>query len=108
MSMRLPRKRVPHKGGPMTRQVLIVVGAAILSVGGFAVVLEVVRLVLRLVLGVFPYILESRIQMLSSVIPALFVLVAFVGAATAAVFLANRERKKKADHDPAMHSNLHA
>ena len=44
----------------MTRQILIVVGAALLSIGGIGLIVGVVWLVSSNVLGTLPYILEAR------------------------------------------------
>jgi hypothetical protein len=82
----------------MTRQVLIVVGVALLSVVGFATVLGIVWLTLHLVLGVFPYTLESRLHSMTGVLSALFALVAVVGGGCAANVLASRHQDEKTQH----------
>jgi hypothetical protein len=76
----------------MTRQILIVVGVALLSDIGFALILGVGWLTLHLVLGVFPYTLEARLHSMTGVLAALFVLVAFVAAGCATSVLLSRNR----------------
>jgi hypothetical protein len=82
---------------PMARQILIVVGAALLSVLGFALVLGIGYITLHLVLGDSPYTLESRIHNMRGVLSALFALVAIVGGGCAASALASQhERESRA------------
>jgi hypothetical protein len=87
----------------MTRQILIVVGVALLSAAGFALILGVSWLVLHLVLGVVPYLLASRLHAFESLLPTLFVLVAFVGAACAASTLSWRPRPDQPHPDIPSH-----
>lgn len=87
----------------MTRRLLIIFGAAFLSAAGFGLILCVGWLVLHLVLGVFPYLLVSRLQAMEGVLPALFVLVAFVGAACAASTLSPRPNSDQPPHDLPSH-----
>jgi hypothetical protein len=83
----------------MTRQVLIVVGVAFLSACGFGLILGLMWLVSQLVLGVFPYILASRFHAMLAVLPALFLVVAFVGAGCAASAIASRKKVARSKHD---------
>jgi hypothetical protein len=76
----------------MTRQILIVIGVALLSVAGFWLILGLVWLVAQLVLGISPYILESRFQKMSGVIQVLCIVFAFVGASCMASALAAQRK----------------
>lgn len=81
----------------MTRQILIVVGAALLSDIGFALVLAIAWLTLHLVLGYSPYLLQARLHSMSGVLSALFTLAAFIGAGCATSVLISRRDRKDSD-----------
>ena len=87
----------------MTRQVLIVVGVALLSVVGFALILGIAWLTLHLVLGVFPYTLEARLHSMVGVLSALFVLVAVVGAGCATSVQLSRHERERANRSLSPH-----
>jgi hypothetical protein len=87
-----PARCVPLRVSPMTRQILIVVGVAALCVAGFGLILGLVWLVSHLVLGVSPYILESRFQAMSGVLTVLCIVFAFVGASWMASALATKRK----------------
>ncbi len=70
---------------------MIVIGIALLSASGLVMILGVGWLVSHLVLGVSSDILLSRLHGMIGVLPALFALVAFIGAACAASALANNK-----------------
>jgi len=76
----------------MTRRILVVIGVALLSAAGLAAILVVGWLVSRFVLGVVPYVIASRLHAMREILPALFVLVAFIGGACAACNLAPRTK----------------
>lgn len=101
----LQRQAASLQVSPMTRQIAIVIGVALLSAAGFALVLGVAWLVLHLVLGVSPYLLDARLHTMLGVLPALFAGVAFVGAACAASRL-NRDSAQNAARDET-HSASH-
>jgi hypothetical protein len=88
----------------MTRQLLIVVGVALLSAAGFGMILGIGWLVLHLVLGVVPYLLAARLRALQGVLPALFVLVAFVGAAWTASSISWHPKQDQSHPDLPTHS----
>lgn len=85
----------------MTRRILLVIGAALLSAAGFAAILGVGWLVSHFVLGVVPYILASRLHAMREILPALFVLVAFIGGACAACTLSPRTKE---EHPESRHT----
>lgn len=76
----------------MTRQLLLVVGAALLSAAGFASLLALCWMVSHMLIGVVPYLLESRFHAMIGVLPVLFLGVAFVGASCMASALARRRK----------------
>jgi len=90
----------------MTRQILIVIGAALLSIGGIGLIVGIVWLVSSNVLGTLPYILEARFSTLLYVLPALLLVVAVVGASFMASALAMRQ-KPSANRDLHLHTRFH-
>jgi hypothetical protein len=82
----------------MTRQILIVVGVALLSALGFALVLGIGYLTLHLVLGDSLYTLESHLHAMLGVLTALFALIAFVAAGWTTSVLAARRKREDAAH----------
>lgn len=90
----------------MTRQVLIVVGVALLSVIGFAMVLGIGWLTLHLVLGDSPSLLESRLQSMRGVLSALFALVAVIGGGWATSVLVSRNSAHRSSSDLETHPRL--
>jgi len=90
----------------MTRQVLIVIGAALLSIGGIGLIVGVVWLVSSNVLGTLPYILEARFSTLLYLLPALLLVVAVVGASFMASALA-MEQKPRTNRNLHLHTRFH-
>jgi hypothetical protein len=90
----------------MTRQVLIVVGVAFLSVLGFALILAIGYMTLHLVLGDAPYTLESRIHSMLGTLSALFALVAVVAAGWTASVLSSREKRETRARDLSPHPRV--
>ena len=90
----------------MTRQILIVVGAALLSIGGIGLIVGVVWLVSSNVLGTLPYILEARFSPLLYLLPALFVAAAIVGASFMASAL-TLGQKPHVPRDLHLHTRFH-
>ena len=91
----------------MTRQILIVVGAAFLSIGGLGLIVGVVWLVSSNVLGTLPYILEARFSTLLYLLPALLLVVAVVGASFMASALALGQKPPHTPRDLHLHSRFH-
>ena len=71
----------------MTRRFLIVACVVLASTSGLAMLLGVGWVVLHLVSGVFPDILAARLRVQGAVLPALFLLVAFVAGGCAAAMV---------------------
>lgn len=91
----------------MTRQILIVVGAALLSIGGIGLIVGIVWLVSSNVLGTLPYILEARFATLLYLLPALLLVVAIVGASFMASALALRQKPPRTNRDLHLHTRFH-
>ena len=90
----------------MTRQILIVVGIALLSATGFALVLGIGWMTLHLVLGDSPYLLEARIRSMVGVLSALFVGAAIVGGGCATSVLLTRQKTEQSDSTLTPHPRL--
>jgi hypothetical protein len=82
------------QGEPMTRQVLVVIGAAVLSIFGFGLIGGLVWLWLSVVHGTPQYVLEARFRIALYVLPALLAAAAFIGASLMAHSLAARRRQE--------------
>lgn len=87
----------------MARPILIVLGVALLSACGFGLVMLLVWFVARMVLGIFPYVLEYRFQAMMGVLPVLCLLASLVGAGCAASALAARRRTNRAPRNLTLH-----
>ncbi|MBS1803074.1 MAG: hypothetical protein JST28_06880 [Acidobacteria bacterium] len=72
----------------MARNVLVVVGAALLSIGGMGIVGGLVWLTATHLQGTFPYILDTRAESLLYFLPALLLTIAIIGACFVASALA--------------------
>jgi hypothetical protein len=91
----------------MTRQILIVVGAALLSIGGIGLIVGVVWLVSSNVLGTLPYILEARFATLLYLLPAMLLVAAIVGATFMASALALGQKPPHTSRNLNPHSRFH-
>jgi hypothetical protein len=94
------------KGDPMTRQILIVIGAVLLSIGGIGLIVGLVWLVSNQVLGTLPYILEARFETLLYLLPALLLAVAVAGASFMASALAFQQKESRTERDLHTHSHF--
>jgi len=93
----------------VTRQVLIVVGIALLSFGGVGIVVGLAWLTASHIHGTIPYILDNRTEMLVFTLPALLLVIAIIGAAFVAGALAaprKSDRPSRRRFEP--HPHLHA
>jgi hypothetical protein len=90
----------------MTRHILVVIGAALLLIGGIGLIVGVVWLVASNVLGTLPYILEARFETLLYILPALLLVVALLGASFMATALAANHKDSGSDHDLHLHSRV--
>jgi hypothetical protein len=108
MSMREVPQAASLKSDPMIRQVLIVIGAVLLSIGGIGLIVGLVWLVASNVLGTLPYILESRFETLLYILPALLLVVAIIGASFMATAVATRQKDSETDRRLHLHTRFHA
>jgi ABC-type Na+ efflux pump permease subunit len=88
----------------MTRRIVIVIGAALLSVAGLGLIGCVVWLIAALVSRIPPYILEARLEAMMYMLPALVIAVAFLGAGLMADALASRHKSPKSPRDLHLHT----
>lgn len=92
-------------GCKMTRQVLIVVGIALLSFGGVGIVVGLAWLTVSHIHGTIPYIFDNRTEILLFVLPVLLLVIAIIGAAFIAGALAPPRKGDRAVLRP--HHRLH-
>ena len=79
----------------MTRNVLVVIGAALLSIGGIGIIVGLVWIVASRVHGTLPYIFDARSETLLYLLPALLLIIAIVGACFVASALAVPTKKER-------------
>ena len=79
----------------MTRNIFVVIGAALLSIGGIGIVAGLVWLTANHIRGTFPYILDGQSESLLYFLPALLLTVAIVGACFVASALALPTREER-------------
>jgi multisubunit Na+/H+ antiporter MnhC subunit len=72
----------------MTRNVLVVVGAALLSIGGIGIIVGLVWVTASRVQGTLPDIFDARAETLLYLLPALLLTIAIIGACFVAGALA--------------------
>ncbi len=97
----------PLWGGPVTRQILIVIGAALVSASGLCLICGLVWLWLIAVHGTPAYVMEARLRVLLYMLPALFLAVAFLGASLMAHALAARRGSERKATDLQAHRHAH-
>ncbi len=107
-----PMRTVPQAascaGGPMTRQILIVIGTALLSFGGIGLIVGVVWLVAGRVQGTLPYLLEARFETLLYVLPAILLAVAAAGASFMISAMASQPKNADSNRNVQAHPHFHA
>ncbi|HTM16096.1 MAG TPA: hypothetical protein VL135_04295 [Terracidiphilus sp.] len=82
----------------MTRNILVVIGAALLSIGGIGIIAGLVWLTASHFRGTFPYILDAQPESLVYFLPALLLTIAIVGACFVAGALALPTREESRTH----------
>lgn len=80
----------------MARNVLVVVGAALLSIGGIGIVVGLIWLTASRVRGTLPYIFDTRAEALLYLLPALLFLLSIIGGAFVAAALAAPTKDERA------------
>ena len=96
------------KGDPMTRQILIVIGAALLSFGGIGLIVGLVWLAAGKALGTLPYIFESRFETMLYMLPALLIIVAITGTSFIATALTAHQKTSRPERTLRLHTKFHA
>lgn len=91
----------------MTRNILVVIGAALLSIGGLGIIAGIVWLTANRVNGTLPYVLDTRAESILFTIPALLLTVAIVGACFVASALALPTKEQRRTHG-LRHTHFHA
>jgi hypothetical protein len=92
----------------MTRQILIVIGAALLSLGSIGLIVGLAWLAAVKILGTLPHIFEPRFETLLYMLPALLLFVALAGASFIARALADRHKASRPDRIFHFHTRFHA
>ena len=92
----------------MSRNVLIVAGAALLSIGGIGIVVGLVWLIASRVQGALPYIFDAGSETLLYLLPALLFMISLVGAAFVASALAAPTREEHGARHLRTHSRFRA
>ena len=92
----------------MTRQLLIVIGAVLLSIVGLGLIVGLVWLAAAKALGTLPPVLDARFETLLFVLPALLLIVAIAGASCIARALTAPPTKFRSERNLNLHRKLHA
>lgn len=92
----------------MTRQILIVVGTALLSIGAIGIVAVLVWLTESQIHGTLPYIFDQHAEMLIYALPVLLLVIAIVGAAFVSGALAAHGKDQRSTRTLRPHTRLRA
>ena len=101
-------KRNFSPGNSMTRNVLVVVGSALLSIGGVGIIVGLVWLTTGRLHGTLPYIFDARAETLLYLLPALLFMLSFIGVAFVAAAFSSPRRDARALRHLRPHSRFHA
>lgn len=91
----------------MTRQVLIVLGAALLSFGAIGIIVGLVWLIAGRVQGTLPYIFDQHAETLLYFLPALLLIVLIIGAVFVASTLSAPSKEDRNGHGLHAHTRFH-
>ena len=92
----------------MTRQILVAVGAALLTIGGSGIMVALVWLTANKIHGTLPYIYDTRAEALLFLLPALLLTVAIVGAVFVSTALSAPPKDERNAHSLHPHTHFHA
>jgi hypothetical protein len=92
----------------MTRQVLIVVGVALLFVGGMGIITGMAWLTVSYIHGTLPQLYDKRAEMLVYTLPVVLLAVAIAGAAFVAGALAAPTKEERAARHLRLRLHLHS
>jgi hypothetical protein len=95
-------------GKPMTRQILIAVGAALLAIGGSGIIIALVWLTADKVSGTLPYIYDTHAEALLILLPALLLAIAIVGAVFVSSALCLAPKDPRTVSNLRVHTRFHA
>jgi hypothetical protein len=101
------RKRHLFRGNPMTRQVLMVIGSALVSFGGTGIIVVLAWLTASKVHGTLPYLLDERAEALLYLLPALMLVIAIVGAGFLASAFSTLPKESRASRNLHLHMRFH-
>ena len=91
----------------MARNLLLVIGAALLSIGGLGIIAGIVWLTANRVNETLSYILDTRVESILFTLPALLLTIAIVGACIVASALALPTREQRPARN-LRHTHFHA
>ena len=92
----------------MTRNVLVVVGAALLSIGGIGIIVGLVWITASRIHGTLPYIFDASAETLLYVLPAVLLTIAIIGAWFVAAALAVPTKEERSTRRLRPHTRFHA
>jgi hypothetical protein len=92
----------------MTRQVLVAIGTALLSIGGTGIIVVLAWLTTSKIHGTLPFLLDERAEALFYSLPAFMLVVAIVGAAFVAGALSTPPKESPGRGDLHLHMRFHA
>lgn len=95
------------RGNPMTRQVLIAIGTALLTVGGTGLIVALVWLTANKLHGTLPNFYDARAETLLFLLPVLLLTIAIVGAAFVSSALALRPTGARTLRNLHPHTRFH-
>lgn len=91
----------------MRRSVFLVLGGALLSIGGIGIVVGLAWLTASHVNGTLPYILDERESALLYFLPALLLMISALGAAFIGAALAAPPKEERAARHLRLHTHFH-
>jgi len=91
----------------MTRNILVVIGTALLSIGGIGIVVGLAWLTLSHIQGTFPDLLDTRAESLLYFLPALLLTISIIGACFVASALSLPTRAERREQT-LRHTHHHA
>ncbi len=92
----------------MRRNVLAVLGTALLSIGGIGIIVGLVWLTASRLHGTLPYLLDARAELLLYFLPAVLFTLAILGAAFVASAVSSSAKAPHAAHHHWPHAHFHA
>jgi hypothetical protein len=92
----------------MTRQILIAVGAALLTIGSSGIFVALVWLTADKVRGTLPYVYDTHAEALLFLLPALLLTIAIVDAVFVSTALSAPPKDELNAHSLHPHTHFHA